>query len=951
MTTKENIISILNSTLDFVSGEELAQTCNVSRAAVHKAITSLRSNGYKIEAVTNKGYKLDCKPDKVDGIQIEKIIKTQGEDCTVYAFEEIDSTNLEAKRKTADSELNRVLFVAGRQTAGRGRMGRTFASPANSGIYFSLVYRPKGGVKNPAFLTAAAAIAVKNAVKKLYNEDCQIKWVNDVFLNGKKICGILTEGVTNFETGDCYLLSAIAAIVKNNPDDITSMMEDFGSLVKVTFGDQSVYVSKKICSYGSAKNVLWVQIMEKAFAKAFGKKFSNSETWQKYMEYVQFVDKNRLNGDDPTKFLKEAYWSTTKVIGGGGHSHEALNSLLGLKHSKAIYSEIVTADSRSSAYSNVWKLAKNIRDKEKAIKPELKEFLIDYLKDRLWKELQSRQRLAIKEATKARRAITIDDLKDILLDIKNWKNQNGLSVYNMLFLQARLKFSDITEEEMLKHINHLANKFMEVGQLQPYDDNNLQYKANLNSNNALYTPTAKETFKTIKEAVDKKLEIGVGSERFAQYEKGAVEKDANYNAGIVMAHAYTIVDCFEENGHSYITLRNTWGSGRLNYIKKTGADGKEKIIAGIKQTKDKNHGTFNIELNDFMNSFSKIYVVDAHERSQKKLIKVKQQEEKEKAKKAEEQKKAEKLKKLGEILNASESLDEAYSTIPKLDYESSTSLSTKDSKLKFLMDFDRQISEKVEDKDLGEWVILMRSDLEKIKGYSKNEFLTLNYWCRLLAKRQPKLLKLLLEKMIIEDILQYEEAKDDYFDKYRDRLQFLDAIMDKFKPDLSLFKDRQNMVSVFADDAKEYLESKKDKRGRLSAKSIYEAFEKFDTSDIKDSDKIAFEDDTEKVNLGSADLNEMVKSPYWKVYVKSMDPQFLVLLRKRNFLHQQSLKMVKSIRNKDKTYNQDNYGQFQKLRTQRELCDYCIGLLKKEILINFNWRMKLDSEESADKLK
>lgn len=201
MTTKENIISILNSTSDFVSGEELAQTCSVSRAAVHKAITSLRSQGYKIQAVTNKGYKLNCEPDKIDGTQIEKIIKDNGENCSVCTFEEIDSTNLEAKRKTADNELNRVLFVAGRQTAGRGRMGRSFASPANSGIYFSLVYRPRGGVKNPAFLTAAAAIAVKNAVKTLYGEDCQIKWVNDVFLNGKKICGILTEGVTNFETG------------------------------------------------------------------------------------------------------------------------------------------------------------------------------------------------------------------------------------------------------------------------------------------------------------------------------------------------------------------------------------------------------------------------------------------------------------------------------------------------------------------------------------------------------------------------------------------------------------------------------------------------------------------------------------------------------------------------------------------------------------------------------
>ncbi len=201
MTTKENIISVLSSTLDFVSGEELAQKCNVSRAAVHKAITSLREQGYKIQAVTNKGYKLNCEPDKVDGEQIEKIIKANGQECEVFAFEEIDSTNLEAKRKTVDNDLDRVLFVAGRQTAGRGRMGRTFASPANSGIYFSLVYRPKGGVKNPAFLTAAAAIAVKNAIKTLYGQDCQIKWVNDVFLNGKKICGILTEGVTSFETG------------------------------------------------------------------------------------------------------------------------------------------------------------------------------------------------------------------------------------------------------------------------------------------------------------------------------------------------------------------------------------------------------------------------------------------------------------------------------------------------------------------------------------------------------------------------------------------------------------------------------------------------------------------------------------------------------------------------------------------------------------------------------
>ncbi len=211
MTTKEKIIQILTENkADFVSGQNLAQLCGVSRAAVHKTIESLREQGFLIEAVTNKGYRLEQQPDRIDGERIQNLIKAQGKDCTVFAFEKIDSTNLEAKRQTADRELNRVLFVAGEQTAGHGRMGRAFSSPANCGVYFSLVYRPEGGVKNPAFLTAVAAVAVKNTIKKLYGEDCKIKWVNDVFLYGKKICGILTEGVTNFETG--IITTAIVGI-------------------------------------------------------------------------------------------------------------------------------------------------------------------------------------------------------------------------------------------------------------------------------------------------------------------------------------------------------------------------------------------------------------------------------------------------------------------------------------------------------------------------------------------------------------------------------------------------------------------------------------------------------------------------------------------------------------------------------------------------------------------
>lgn len=216
MKTKEKILGILNAD-SFVSGEELAQKCEVSRAAIWKAINSLREDGYEIEAVTNKGYKIASMPDKLSSEKISELIKKLGtEPGKIFCFETIDSTNSEAKRKAilagsfrnqngdlnpSAEEFHRSLFASSHQTSGRGRLGRVFASPENSGIYFSLLYSPKNGVENPALFTAAAAVAVSKAVDELYGTDCKIKWVNDVFSSSKKICGILTEGISNFETG------------------------------------------------------------------------------------------------------------------------------------------------------------------------------------------------------------------------------------------------------------------------------------------------------------------------------------------------------------------------------------------------------------------------------------------------------------------------------------------------------------------------------------------------------------------------------------------------------------------------------------------------------------------------------------------------------------------------------------------------------------------------------
>src|SRR5574344_304851 len=233
MTTKEKVHELLaNAGSGYVSGEALAEQCGVSRAAIWKAIDALRKDGCILDAVTNRGYRIVSEPDNLDekiiSKEMEKLGVTPG---AVFAFNSIDSTNTEAKRRAAETGsfraadgsltkegacLHRALIAAGQQTAGRGRMGRPFFSPQNSGVYMSIVFSPLHGVSDPALMTAAAAVAVCHAVESCYGADCRIKWVNDVFAGGKKICGILTEGITNFETG--IIEAAIVGIGINITD-------------------------------------------------------------------------------------------------------------------------------------------------------------------------------------------------------------------------------------------------------------------------------------------------------------------------------------------------------------------------------------------------------------------------------------------------------------------------------------------------------------------------------------------------------------------------------------------------------------------------------------------------------------------------------------------------------------------------------------------------------------
>ena len=213
MTTKQKVFELLTQNAgSYVSGEKLAQACNVSRTAIWKAVKAMRDEGFMVEGSNNNGYTLlDLQTGDILSKQMIEysLAKSFPEfsQSHIEFFETIDSTNTYAKKLVAQdaSKYHQAVIVAETQTSGRGRLGRSFVSPQGTGVYLSLIITPQGGITQPAFITASAAVAVCRALKKLYGIEPAIKWINDIYVsNGgklKKCTGILTEGITNFETG------------------------------------------------------------------------------------------------------------------------------------------------------------------------------------------------------------------------------------------------------------------------------------------------------------------------------------------------------------------------------------------------------------------------------------------------------------------------------------------------------------------------------------------------------------------------------------------------------------------------------------------------------------------------------------------------------------------------------------------------------------------------------
>ena len=203
MTTKEKLLALLeDSRGTFFSGEEIARTLQVSRAAVWKAVNALREDGYTIDAATNKGYRLSPDSDILSPQGIRRFLKPEYRDLDLTVLPTAPSTNALVREKANQGRPEGCVIVACEQTDGRGRYGRQFFSPVDSGVYLSLLLRPTAySPQQATCLTAAAAAAMCQAIEAVTGQQPGIKWVNDIFLHGKKVCGILTEAAIGLETG------------------------------------------------------------------------------------------------------------------------------------------------------------------------------------------------------------------------------------------------------------------------------------------------------------------------------------------------------------------------------------------------------------------------------------------------------------------------------------------------------------------------------------------------------------------------------------------------------------------------------------------------------------------------------------------------------------------------------------------------------------------------------
>lgn len=282
MSTKNRILELLEQQRgESISGEHLAGVLGISRNAVWKAIKELQKDGYNIVAVTNKGYCLSAENDiiSIPGIKPFLSERSQFYANKIQVHKSLESTNKTAKEMAVAGAEHGTIIISDCQTMGRGRYSRNFFSPSGGGLYMSIVLRPEAmHFKNPTSVTAFAAVSVCEAIESISTKVPRIKWVNDIFIDGKKVCGILTEAVTDFESGGLdWVVLGIGINVHTRIEDFPCDLQSIAT---------SIYPDEKM---SGVRNRLSAEIINRILG--FETLPSETEIFEKYKKRLMVLGK------------------------------------------------------------------------------------------------------------------------------------------------------------------------------------------------------------------------------------------------------------------------------------------------------------------------------------------------------------------------------------------------------------------------------------------------------------------------------------------------------------------------------------------------------------------------------------------------------------------------------------------------------------------------------------
>lgn len=304
MSIKSEVLYELERNNGYISGEQLASRLGVSRVAVNKAIKSLVNDGYTINAVTNKGYCM-VKNDILSAEGVRGYLPDMYKDIKINFYKQIDSTNNEAKRAIY-TETKPAVFLADSQTNGRGRLGRSFYSPQGESIYLSILLKPnfQNGVK----ITSYVAVAVAMAIEELTDKKVDIKWVNDLFINGKKVVGILCEGVTGLENNELEAVVIGVGLncrLSNIPKDIENIVGNILADTDVSRNKLTAKVITNIMDILSKTDDSVMQIYRQK-SMVLGKEIKYFVDNEWHYGKVQNIDDNGallVSSDDGTRLI------------------------------------------------------------------------------------------------------------------------------------------------------------------------------------------------------------------------------------------------------------------------------------------------------------------------------------------------------------------------------------------------------------------------------------------------------------------------------------------------------------------------------------------------------------------------------------------------------------------------------------------------------------------------